>query len=160
MATHAAHGREIVRWFDFRRRCLLSLHADGVILSRTIYGGWTVFSRTKPGVEVAAYVAEKAARVRRASGVPQVGLRCACAEPHNIRQWSKDGRVAPCPCPAPVTVTEVGVFVIDRLPTLKTLQQWALFDGTAECPCGCTVEPDGTCATHQMPAWPRAVGLI
>lgn len=43
-------------------------------------------------------------------------------------------------------------------PTIKTLEKWQN-DGICKTPCGCTVEPDGTCH-HGKPSWLMLVGVV
>jgi len=44
------------------------------------------------------------------------------------------------------------------VPSVKTMEKWS-DDGVAKTPCGCRVEPDGTCA-HGVPSWLILVGVI
>ena len=54
---------------------------------------------------------------------------------------------------------ETGEREVHEVPDLETLRNWTLFDGGAETPDGCWVEPNGTCE-HGWKAWPRILGLV
>ncbi len=43
-------------------------------------------------------------------------------------------------------------------PGLKTLEKWS-DDGVCKTPCGCRVEPDGTCS-HNVPSWLLLLHMI
>ena len=45
-----------------------------------------------------------------------------------------------------------------KRPSLKTLEKW-MSDGGCFTPCGCWVEPDGTCE-HGQKSWLLILGLI
>lgn len=63
MAKLSAHGQEFARYFSMRRRALLAFFPDGVTLIRRPFHGWKVYSRTKPGVDLAAWKADKLAKI-------------------------------------------------------------------------------------------------
>jgi len=43
-------------------------------------------------------------------------------------------------------------------PSIKTMERW-MMDGVAKTPCGCRVEPDGSCP-HGQDSWLIILGLI
>ena len=45
-----------------------------------------------------------------------------------------------------------------KLPSQRTMEKWVQ-DGIAKTPCGCKVEPDGTCS-HGKESWLIILGLI
>ena len=46
-----------------------------------------------------------------------------------------------------------------RVPSLESIRRWS-FDSVVEAVCGCDVEPDGHCYTHNQPSWLIKLGMI
>jgi len=151
------------RWFDLTRRALFVLCADGAILWRPFGGGYKVFSRFIPknpnGTTLPEYLEKKQRQVTRQCE-SRPGLRCHCETPHNLREWSKTGRPAPCPCPDPrhETLKPTATREIKTLPSFRSVERW-VFDSVAEATDGCQVEPDGHCQ-HGAASWLLVLGLI
>lgn len=45
-----------------------------------------------------------------------------------------------------------------KVPSVTTMEKWS-WDGVAKTPCGCQVEPDGTCK-HGQKSWLLITGMI
>lgn len=49
-------------------------------------------------------------------------------------------------------------FAPAKVPSIKTMEKW-MMDGVAKTPCGCRVEPDGSCS-HGKKSWLLLMGVV
>lgn len=89
MAKLSAHGSELARYFDPRRRALISIRSDGTRLGKSVWSnGWKVVGRKKPGCPLEQWKASKLAYI---ASLPAWAQECkSLLSEHDLSEWVSD----------------------------------------------------------------------